>query len=107
MDQKVKFASEFGKTVNEIRSSNSSDCSGSKDPMKALNQWAAVKEKHTMICEFINWMEFTFDIRLDYDFVSESNPAPIQIESLVDKFFGVDRQQLERDRRQLLKDSRV
>lgn len=59
---------------------------------KHLDHWASICDQHTACVEFLNWLE-------QKGFVEEINGAPTQ---LADKFFEVDRQGLDRERRELL-----
>lgn len=67
-----------------------------------LAHWADVAQDHATVLAFLEWLETEYGIGLDYDNVSSDKPAPLDRSKLVDEFFGVDRAQLEADRRALL-----
>lgn len=71
-----------------------------------LNRWAENRHHHGVIIEFLNWVESKHSIRLEYDPYSTNNPAPLDRQKLVDEFFEIDREQLEAERRETLRELR-
>ncbi len=65
-------------------------------------RWDDVHHQYKSILEFIDWLQEKYDIRLDFDYCSNENPAPLEITKLVDEFLEVDQRLLEVGRRQLL-----
>jgi len=71
-----------------------------------LNHWKTVSREHSTIVDFLEWLEAR-GVRLDFD----SNDArehfktfdSQKFQNLADEFFEVDRQGLEKERRQLLR----
>ena len=68
--------------------------------MSALKQWENVLARHTAITEFVEWLSVEYSLVLDYRYAKPG--TPLAISRLIDEFLAVDRQQLEKERRELL-----
>lgn len=77
----------------------------SKNPRKHLNHWAQVHPQYTLIEEFLTWAHDRY--RLDFDFEHARYGTPLDVCKILDKFFKVDRKQLEEERRALLDQQRA
>jgi len=62
--------------------------------------WRAVQEKHASVLNFLEWAEEKYGLAFDWQ--SAEDGTPLQIKSLVDKFYDVDRQVLDDERKALL-----
>lgn len=70
----------------------------------ALNHWAEIHKDHSVVMEFLQWME-SLGILLDFEYADTSEFPTLdshKFESLADKFFEVDRRELDKERRELL-----
>ncbi len=81
--------------------------------MSALKHWNEVHEEHARLVEFLEWLEsgeaMPTGVRLQIGLDAEDRKAlepyfaeDLKPERLADRFLGVDRKALERERRELL-----
>lgn len=70
---------------------------------KHLDHWADVCDDHSKITEFVDWLR-------DHKIVFESEVGDFDRlmtpRDLIDAFFGVDRRELDKERRELLESAR-
>ena len=66
-----------------------------------LTKWSEVASEHAAVQAFLEW---AFNEHgLDFDFERAKAGTPLDIRRLIDQFFEIDRTQLDRERRELLK----
>lgn len=68
--------------------------------MSQLRHWEQVGDNVAAVGEFLAWLELKYGVRLDWDYANPGTPLDVGL--LIDEHFGVDRAQLDRERRELL-----
>lgn len=72
--------------------------------MRHVKHWALVQSQHSAAIDFLDWLDEEFSIQLDYSWSPKG--TPMNVVALVDKFLGVDRAGLEKERREILEAQR-
>jgi hypothetical protein len=62
-----------------------------------LDRWASKQDDRKVIAEFFEWLVRT---------AADTAPEDVDIERALDNFHGIDRAELDRERRELLADAR-
>lgn len=68
--------------------------------MSQLELWSSVKDRVESTMAFLVWLQDEHGIQLNWDLAEPG--TPLDARTLIDSFFGVDREQLEIERRKLL-----